>query len=99
MLGKNHVISFGKKRVLFLIIFSLIFLFHSTSVYSAEYNTSCYDCSLCDWDVSRHSAAKCLGYRVQIACVAGSSKKAHTSPSHTPNPPPKPKQDNNKKQT
>lgn len=94
--GKNHVISFGKKRVLFLVIFSLIFLFHSTSVYSTEYNTSCCDCSLCDCNISRRSAAKCLGYRVQRACAAGSSKKPPHNPLPPTYPPKKPKPGQNK---
>lgn len=93
--GENHVISFGKKRVLFLTIFPLILLFCFASVYSGEYNTSCCDCSLCDWDISRCSAANCLGYRVQRDCAPGSSKK-NPKPLHnpplTPSKKPQPKQ-------
>lgn len=93
--GENRVISFGKKRVLFLTISPLILLFCFASVYNREYNTSCYGCSLCDWDISRCSAANCVVYRVQIDYAAGSSKKKTLNPytiphsfppkSHNPN--------------
>lgn len=83
--GKNEVISSGKKSVLFLVIFSLIFLFNSTSVYRTELSAACYDCSL--WDVPQQNVwdGECKELVLQEA-----GKKIPHNPL-PPTPPKKPK--------
>lgn len=92
--GKNEVISSGKKSVLFLVIFSLIFLFNSTSVYRTEFSAACYDCSL--WDVLQQNVwdGECKELVLQ---EAGKKNPTQSPPTHPPKKPQSPNKTNKQK--